>query len=99
MTTASTKRQPAMVNGKQGVAVTKLASVTLYTDPIPVTPKIIEEFKLKTNRVVYGTGIMGLPDIQEHDIMTVAGVDYLVQYVGKVTSPVQYTAVLMELQK
>jgi hypothetical protein len=98
MTTASTKRNPAAVNGKVTTAVTRLTGVVLAFDPIPVTPEEVEKYKLNTVRKNYGTGVMGNPDILEGDVMTVSGVDYIIRAVGKITSPVLYTAVLMEKQ-
>jgi hypothetical protein len=98
MTTASTKRNPAPVSGKVGPAITNLASVTLAFDPIPVSNEDAEKYKLQSPRKSYGTGVRGNPDILEGDVMIVSGVSYIIRWVGKVTAPVLYTGILMELQ-
>jgi len=98
MTTASTKRNPAAVNGVVGVAVTKLASVTLSFTPFPVSPETAEKYKLESPRKTYVTGIFGTPpDIEEGDILTTNSVSYVIRALMKVTAPVPYTKIYMEL--
>jgi len=98
MTTASTKRNPAPVNGVVGAAVTNLSSVTLSFTPFPVSPETAEKYKLESPRKTYVTGVFGTPDILEGDIMAVEGFSYVVRAVGKWTKPVVYTKVYMEIQ-
>lgn len=100
MTTASTKRNPAPVNGVVGAAVTNLSSVTLSFTPFPVSPETAERYKLESPRKTYVTGIHGHPpDILEGDIMIVGTDSYVVRAICKWTdSPVEYTKIYMEMQ-
>jgi len=103
MTTASTKRNPAPVNGVVGAAVTNLSNLQLAFTPFPVSPETAEKYKLESPRKIYVTGIFGIPDVIEGDTMTVddaefAGQSFVLRAVGKWTKPVIYTKIYMELQ-
>jgi hypothetical protein len=75
--TASTKRSPAIVNGKSGVATTKLSSLPILP-LMPASSEIVLKYKLQSPRKVYQTYTQGSPDVLENDILTVANVDYLI---------------------
>jgi hypothetical protein len=94
--TASTKRNPAAVSGKIGAAVTKIASLTLTYAPMPVSPEVVELYKLNSPRKTFVTGVMGDLDIIEGDLLTTGGVTYTVRAVGKYIGPVAYRELLIE---
>jgi len=94
--TASTKRNPAASSGKVGAPVTKIASLTLAFAPMPVSPEIVEKYKLSSPRKTYVTGVMGNLDVIEGDLLTTGGVTYTVRAVGKWSSPTAYLKLLIE---
>jgi hypothetical protein len=94
--TASTKRNPAAVSGKIGAAVTKIASLTLTYAPMPVSPEVVELYKLNSPRKTFVTGVMGDLDIIEGDLLTTGGVTYTVRAVGKYSGPISYRELLIE---
>lgn len=82
--TASTKRSPAIVNGKRGAAATHLTNLSIW--PLrPVSPDMAE--RVGTNaphelRVTSLTTNDAPPDIREGDILVVDGVEYPVKTVA-----------------
>lgn len=87
--TASTKRNPAPVLGRTGAPATFLASL-LITPLWPVGSQTVRTLDLNSPREfkecyhVPASGVT-LPDVKEGDVLTVAGVDYPVYYVGEWT--------------
>jgi hypothetical protein len=97
--TASTKRNPAPIAGKVGAAAVHLAAVELAYEPIPVSPEVVEKYKLQSPRKTFVTGAFGNPDILEGDLLCVSGADYIVRAVGKFTAPVAYLKLIVEQVK
>lgn len=93
---ASTKRSPAPVAGKVGAPATKLATLTLFCVPMPLSPEVAEKYKLSSPRKSFTTGFMGVADVIEGDVLTVGGVDYHIRAIGPYTIPVAYTELILE---
>jgi hypothetical protein len=103
--TASTKRPPAVSGGRVGSPTTKLPA--LFIVPLlPVGADLVEELQLQNPRELKETCAFAnvnnvLPDVAEGDILTVAGVDYLVYYVKEYTRPSEgsFLHILVSLRK
>jgi hypothetical protein len=72
---ASTKRKPAAVDGKSSGPVTYLTGL-LITPLMPVTPEIVQMYRLHSPRDSYRAYIEGNPDIVEGDILVIGGTEY-----------------------
>ena len=98
---ASTKRNPAAVNGVIGPSVVNLTSVVLAFNPFPISPEQAMKYRLLSPRVTYVIGVLGPSvDILEGDILTVSGVDYIVRSIGQWSEPpINYTKIYIEKQK
>jgi hypothetical protein len=94
---ASTKRTPTAVLGKVGAAVTNIASLALAYAPVPFDDENIERYKFKSPRKAFITGVFGVVDVLEGDILTANNIDYHVRAVGSFSgTPVEFTEILME---
>lgn len=78
--TASTKRSPAVVNGKRGPAVEEIASLSCW--PLDsVSAELAERVGLETPHEVLHTFTEGNLDIVEGDILVVSSVEYPIKAV------------------
>jgi len=84
--TASTKRPPAIVDGKRGAAVTHVASLAC-TPLDPVDAEIRERVGLQTPHELLQTHIQGGVDIREGDVLVVGSVEYPIRAVEEWTWP------------
>jgi hypothetical protein len=93
--TAATKRSPAPVGGVKTAPVTHLA--TLAVLPLmPVSPEVVERYRLQSPRKTFVTGTPGNPDVLEGDVLSVGGADYAVKVVARWTAPVAYLKLIVE---
>lgn len=81
--TASTKRPPAMVDGKRGAPVVYIAS--LACTPLDPTGqgvgRLAERVILETPHEVLQTFVQGGLDIREGDVLVVSGTEYPIRAV------------------
>lgn len=95
--TATTKRSPAAVAGKIGAPVANLTALALAFVPYEAfSPEVIERYKVSSARKLFITGAFAVVDVVEGDVLSYGGIDYHVRAVGKWTSPVVYTQIVME---
>lgn len=94
--TASTKRNPAASGGKIGAPATNLASLDLAYAPLPLSPDLVEKYRLNSARKNYKTGAFGNPDVKDGDQLTTGGVTYIVRGSDKVTGPVAFLNLILE---
>lgn len=98
--TASTKRSPAVAGGKVASPVVNVSSV-LIVPLCPVSAALIQELQIKSPREMKETFAFGALDILEGDILTVSGVDYLINYVKEYSRPADgsYLHILLQERK
>lgn len=96
---ASTKRNPAAVNGKVGAPLVHLDEIRIVP-LMPVSPETAEQYQLRSPRETKQTFVEGASDIQEGDRLVVAGVEYVIRAVGEWTgADADYREVLVEQLK
>ncbi len=96
--TASTKRNPAPVNGKVGTPLTYLTGLKIVP-PLPVSSEVAGRFQINSPReskVTYSDAIYGvLPDVREGDQLIVGSTTYLVQAVSEWPGSVSVLEVIL----
>lgn len=73
--TASTRRAPALVDGKRGEPTTNIVSLSC-TPLDPVDPEVRQRLALDMPHELISCLVDGGPDIREGDILVVSGVEY-----------------------
>lgn len=94
--TANVLRSPAMASGKVGVPAAHLSDVPILP-LMPITPEILELYKLSSPREKYVTYVNNAVDIQEGDVLVVDSLQFLVKAVGPWLEPRPYIEVVIEL--
>jgi hypothetical protein len=96
--TATTSRNPAAVSGKVGTPEGYLSSLAILP-LMPVTPDIVEKYRLNSPRETFVTYVQDQPDILEGDLLTVSSVDYRVRAVGEWPTDRDYLEIIVERVK
>jgi len=85
--TASTKRSPALADGKRGAPTTNLPSLSC-TPLDPVDPELRQRLQLDTPHELLQTFIDGSLDVHEGDILVVVNIEYPIRACADWTWPV-----------
>jgi len=93
--TATTARNPAMSGGKVGQPSTYITALDVLP-VMPVSPEILERYKLQSARETFVTYTEGSPDVLEGDTLTVDGKTYRVKGVGEWPSNLALLEIVIE---
>lgn len=91
--TASTKRSVG------GTTPTASISALSIMPLMPVSPEVVERYKLNSPRKTFYTCAEGTPDIKEGDLLVISAASYTVRAIDKLTGPVSFTGLYVEAVK